>query len=112
MNVHKLSTAIFCLILALAVFLPSARAGEYNQMTKLTFNQPVEIPGVVLPAGTYWFVLASNNSDRDIVQVFSSDWSQLYTTLLTVPAERMQSRDRTEIVFAERPHQALQALLK
>jgi hypothetical protein len=45
------------LIFAGAVFLPAARAGEANQKTKLVFSQPVGIPGAVLPAGTYWFIL-------------------------------------------------------
>jgi hypothetical protein len=112
MSCRRSLAIVFCIILACVVFLPAARADDWNQMTKMEFSQPVEIPGVVLPAGTYWFVLVNNQSDRDIVQIFSSDWSKLYATVFTVPTERMQPTDRTEIKFAERPHSQREALLK
>jgi hypothetical protein len=51
----------------------SARADEFNKLTILTFSQPVEIPGHVLPAGTYRFQLADSMGDRHIVQVFNAD---------------------------------------
>jgi len=55
---------VFCFTLACMVFLPTAQADEWNQMTKIKFSEPIEIPGAVLPAGTYWFVLANNHGDR------------------------------------------------
>jgi hypothetical protein len=91
------------LVLASSVMLPVAHADEWNQATKLTFSQSVQIPGRVLPAGTYWFVLADSvGGNRDIVQVFNSDRSTLYATLLTNDSERLQPTDSTTITFAER----------
>jgi hypothetical protein len=81
-------------------------------MTKFTFSQPVEIPGGVLAAGTYWFVLQNNQSDRNIVQIFNADWSRVEATIITNPTYRRQPADQTEIKFAERPHQKPEALLK
>jgi hypothetical protein len=112
MNIRGASTIIFCFILACVVFLPAALADEWDQMTKFTFSQPVEIPGGVLPAGTYWFVLQPSQSDRNIVQIFSADWSRVDATLITNPTYRRQPTDQTEIRFAERPHQKPEALLK
>jgi hypothetical protein len=66
----------------------SARADEWNQETILTFSQPVEIPGQILPAGRYWFILADSFSNRHIVRIFSSDWSKLYATLNIVRNQR------------------------
>ncbi|MGD0466968.1 MAG: hypothetical protein ABSA54_01200 [Terriglobales bacterium] len=103
---------VVCLILACMAFLPAARADEWNEATKLMFREPVEIPGSVVPAGTYWFVLFDDQGDRNIVQIFSSDRSTLYATVFTASAERMQSTDHTEIKFAERPHSRPEALLK
>lgn len=88
------------LVLASLIALPAARADELDQADKLTFSQAVQIPGHVLPAGTYWFVLANINS-RDAVQVFNSDRSVLYGTMWTIPAERAKSTDKTAITFAE-----------
>jgi len=79
-------------------------------MTKLTFCQPFAIPGRVLPAGTYWFKLADMRS-RNVVEIFSSDWSKEYAALITIPEYRLQSADRTEVRFAERPHDRPEALL-
>jgi len=89
------------LALAALIVLPTAKADEYDQASKLTFNKSVQIPGHVLPAGTYWFMLANVNS-RNVVQVFNSDRSTLYATILTVDADRPEATDKTAITFAER----------
>jgi len=112
MNNSKVFAVIFCCVLSCAVLLPAASADEWNQKTKMTFAQPVELPGRVLPPGTYWFVLLNSDYDRDIVQVFSEDWSYLYATLSTIPTDRQQATDETEIKFAERPYDRPEALLK
>jgi hypothetical protein len=111
MKTCKMLAIIFCCFLAGAVCLPAARADLWDQMTKMNFSQPVEIPGGVLPAGTYWFTLLGSNSDRDTVQIFSADWSHLYATLETIPVERRQPTDKTEIKFAERPYDQPEAIL-
>jgi hypothetical protein len=102
MNNRKV-ISILGLLLAFAIILPVARADEFDQATKLTFNQSVQIPGRVLPAGTYWFVLANASiANRNIIQIFSSDRSTLYATLLTTGSARSQSTDKTTITLAER----------
>ncbi|HTQ95657.1 MAG TPA: hypothetical protein VMH89_02565 [Candidatus Acidoferrum sp.] len=63
---------------------PSVNADEWNKKTKVTFDTDVEIPGQVLPAGTYVFKLFSSTSDRYIVQVWTRDEMQLLATLVTV----------------------------
>jgi hypothetical protein len=65
-----------------------ARAGEGNQLTYLTINAPVEIPGVVLPPGTYMFKLEDPGIGSSLVQVSSRDGSKLYSTFLTIPVRR------------------------
>lgn len=68
---------------------PAARAGMRDQATKIIFNQSVQVPGCVLPAGSYWFVLSNvADADCDTVQIFSSDSSKLYATVETEPVER------------------------
>src|ERR1700688_346732 len=90
------------LALASVIMLPSARADENDQATKLTFNKSVQIPGRVLPAGTYWFVLLETNTAPKIVQIFNSDRSTLYATILTNNAERSKSTDNTALTLADR----------
>jgi len=79
----------------------SARADEWDKKTRITFSQPVEIPGRVLPAGTYVFKLADSMSDRHVVQIFTADESQILATLLTIPDYRLTTTDQTVIKFGE-----------
>ena len=91
------------LALASAFMLPAARATEHDQASKFTFNQSVQIPGRVLPAGTYWFVLADTDDSRSVVQVFNSDRTMLYATVFTVDARRSDTViGDTAITFAAR----------
>ena|ERR1700682_1225913 len=98
----KLTFCIFAFAFASIIALPSARADEWDQTTKITFSQSVQIPGRVLPAGTYWFVLFESISSRSIIQVFNSDRSTLCATFLGTPTERVTTTDNTAIAFAER----------
>jgi hypothetical protein len=71
--------------LLIALFLcPSLKADPSDKKTIVTFDQDVEIPGQVLPAGTYVFKLFHSDSDRFIVQVWTEGESQLLATLTTV----------------------------
>jgi hypothetical protein len=101
MNIQR-KPIILVTVLAFLTTLPAARASEQDQATKLTFNQAVQIPGRVLPAGTYWFVLAETNTAPNIVQIFNSDRSTLYATILTINTERSNPTDKTAITFAEK----------
>src|SRR2546430_13830206 len=65
-----------------------ARADQFDQLMIITFSGPVQIPGEVLPAGTYQFKLAGPRGDRNVVEILSGDWSKGYAPLLTVPQGR------------------------
>lgn len=54
--------SILELMLALTITLPLVHADDWNQTTRFTSSQPVQIPGRVLPAGTYRFQLADSDS--------------------------------------------------
>lgn len=101
---HKL--VAIALVLAFLLVLPAARADDRDQAIKLTFNHSVQIPGRLLPAGTYWFVLGNIASNRDIVRIFNADRSMLYATLLTINGDRPEIADNTAITFAERGMQS------
>jgi hypothetical protein len=102
MNIRKAFFSIFSSVLMLGVMLPVAKADEGNQQTELTFSQPVQIPGQILPAGTYQFVIIDDTASLNTVQIFSADRQKLYATLVTVPAIRPEPADGTVLSFAER----------
>lgn len=101
---------VFCLALGGLIAAPGARADEWNKKTIVTFNNPVEIPGKVLPAGTYVFKLADSAGDRNIVQIFNQDETQLIATVLAIPAYRDRVTDTAVVRFAERPADSPEAV--
>ncbi len=87
------------LALAFMSLVPSARADLGDHATQLTFNQPVQVPdNIVLPAGTYWFVMP-DHSGGQIMQVFDRDRTQLLGTFLTLPTERPNLSDDVQLTF-------------
>jgi hypothetical protein len=101
------------LIIAFAlVFELAAHADEWDEATQITFSAPIQIPGRLLPAGTYLFKLANSDPDRNIVQVFSADATVLYATVQTVATERSGPTGETQITLVERGSGKPDALLK
>jgi hypothetical protein len=105
--------AAFCL-LAISMFgatvLSSARADTWDKKTVVTFNQAVEVPGKVLPAGTYTFQLLDSPSDRHIVQIFTADGSHIIATILAINNYRLEPTGDTVMKFSERPGDSPDAL--
>lgn len=111
MKSPKLQAAMFCLIMLTAVLVPmNAKADSRNKATKLTFSEPVEVPGMVLEPGTYWFQLANSDSNRNIVQIWNADRMQLLTTILAIPDYRLQPKGDTVVKFDERPSGSPEAI--
>src|SRR5277367_2379301 len=80
-----------------------ANADPWDQRTVFTFSAPVEVPGQVLPAGTYVFKLADSTSDRNIVQVFNKNEKHLYGTFLAIPDARLRPAGKPIFTFDETP---------
>ena len=90
------------LLLTFLAILPAARADETNQETKVTFRQPVQVSGHVLPAGTYLFLLPDDINQHQVVRIFSPDRRKLYAIVLTTSTERSQPTDDTAFTLAGR----------
>jgi hypothetical protein len=101
MKINKSYIAIG-LVIAFGLFFElAAHADESDEATFMTFNEPVQIPGQILPAGTYLFELADHGSEPDVVQVFSADRTVLYGTFLTLATERQDPTGDTSVTLAE-----------
>jgi hypothetical protein len=106
----KVRNIVISMALTCGAVLPLAQASEWNQRTVITFKQPVEMPGQVLPAGTYVFKLADSQSDRHIVQVFNQNENHIYGTFLAIPDFRLNPSSKTIITLDERPSGTLMAV--
>jgi hypothetical protein len=104
--INRKAFAVLVLALAFLAVLSDARASEWDQATKVTFNQSVQIPGKVLPAGTYWFKVPSPG----IIQIFNSDRSTLQAMLLDKSAEIQKPLDESTFTL-ENPGSAQPGVL-
>ena len=91
---------LFCMAILIVTFTPSAKADEFDKLTIFTFSAPVELPGdVVLSPGSYVFKLLDSPGGRNIVQILDEEQSEVYATILAVPAERPRPTDKTTVEF-------------
>jgi hypothetical protein len=109
MNTYALRALVLAGLSAITI-LPAAHADPWNQKTVFTFSGPVEIPGQVLPAGTYVFKLADSQSSRNIVQVFNKAENHVFGTFLAIPDYRRQPSDKPIVKFEERASGSPQAI--
>jgi thiol:disulfide interchange protein len=110
MKAYKALLGLFAATLLSAPVLPSAHADTSNKKTIITFSQDVEIPGKILPAGTYTFRLLDSPADRHIVQIYDADGTHLITTVLAINDYRLKPTGETVIKFNERPGDSPEAL--
>src|SRR5580700_11589128 len=110
MRIVKIVQLAVCVLVLGAILSPVIKADDWNKKTVVTFAEAVEIPGQVLPAGTYVFKLANSISDRHIVQIWTGDETQLLATLMTVPDYRPDPPDKTIFEFDERPGDSSMAI--
>jgi hypothetical protein len=111
MKIKKVALLIGFAIASVLFLEVVAHADEADQSIKITFSQATEIPGRILPAGTYLFKLADPN-DLNLVDIFNSEGTRLYATLQTVTAERSRPTGDTVVVLAEQPDGRPETLVK
>ena len=98
----KAFSLIGCLAILCIFLVPKAKGDPFDQKTIVTFSRPVEIPGTVLPAGTYVFRLLDSVMYENVVQVLSGDEHKVLDTFLAIPDYRLKPMAKTVISFEER----------
>jgi LPXTG-motif cell wall-anchored protein len=68
-----------------------AHASEHDKLTYFTFKESFQVPGKILPPGTYQFKLADPDSNRNFVHVLSRDGKKVHALFFTM---RGMERDR------------------
>ena len=77
-----------------------------NDRVAFTVNEPISVAGVpvvTLGPGSYVLRTADRSSGASIVQILSKSQDYVYTTVLTIPAQRQYSDDKEQILFSETP---------
>lgn len=90
--------------LATAVAAPVTRASEQTELTKMTFDQPVEIPGHVLAPGTYYFTRIDDGNDPDVnlIEIYSAGdrSTDIIVQTASVTRPETETNDHTVLTFA------------
>jgi hypothetical protein len=93
--------ALALALVGIAMATPASAQTNLNNRTVLTFSQPVEVPGKVLPAGTYTFELNEAQANRHIVQIMDAGGTKVIALVLAVPNRRLTVTEDTVVRFAE-----------
>jgi hypothetical protein len=89
---------IICLATA-SVLAPVTRADDSAKQATVTIQSPEQVPGSVLPAGSYAFKQTGAQLGWTIVQIYSNDGSALVTTILAYPNPKVASNGQNVIVY-------------
>jgi hypothetical protein len=83
---NRISASLAIIGVALLVSAPASLTAKTitGNEVKMTFDHPVEVPGKVLPAGTYVFTTA----DNELVHVFSANDKEIFATFYAIPEYR------------------------
>ena len=99
-------------VLVAFMIVPLVSADQWDKETIVTFGRPVEVPGEVLPPGTYVFKLVNDQSDRRIVHIFTESGMKLVATVMAIPDYRLVATEKPVISFEERPSGSPEAVEK
>ena len=77
------------------------KADTYDKRTVFTFNRPISVPGVTLPAGKYMFRLVDTETSRKVVQVLDEHGKKPYAMLHAIPDIRRDESGTPEVRFME-----------
>ena len=97
----RLISASVLVVLVGAASGASAFTGTSDKRTYFTFSQPVALPGVTLPAGTYMFRLADDTTTRKVIQIANKEGTRSFAMLHTVPVYRSDPPRNPEVRFME-----------
>jgi len=77
------------------------RGETFDKRTVFTFNRPISVPGVTLPAGDYMFRIVDTTTGRKVIQVLSGDGKTPYAMLHSIPEIRRDASEKPEVRFLE-----------
>jgi hypothetical protein len=101
----KTNRYAFVLVLSFVLFsitwIDEARAMTSDRLTTFSVNQPLRIPGVVLPPGEYALQLVNLGGSRNLVRVTDTAHSKVYATFFGVPEMLLAPAEEARLVVRE-----------
>ena len=86
-----------------SAFVPSLQASVSDKKTIITISEPVTVQGTLLAAGQYVLRLQDSSAGRDVIYIFNGEETRLITTVLALPAYRLEPTGKSEFSFYNSP---------
>lgn len=97
----RVRTIAAAVCLGIALMAATAFADQWDKKTILTVNESIQVPGKVLPPGKYVMKLYNSLGNRNVVQIFNEDESEILATILAIPNYRLKPTDETHFSYWE-----------
>jgi hypothetical protein len=99
----------------MTMLIPSGKiSAMVDERTVATFNAPFQVPGKVLPRGTYVFKLLEPMENRSIVRILNDNQTKVLATAVAIPTyrsdEEARRNDKPVFTFEERAEGSPHAL--
>jgi len=104
MRTFRAVFVVFALALLGVGFVAPAGANQLQNVSKkttITTTRPLEVPGQVLPAGTYVFKVMDIVGTRNIMQITNADETQVLVTVIAVPDLRLKAGEHSVVEYKE-----------
>lgn len=84
---------------------PQVQAQDESQPMTITFGQSVQIPGRILPPGTYIFQrrMIGVAADSNLIEISNANSTRVIAFIQTLPATRKNISGDVELTFATNP---------
>jgi hypothetical protein len=86
-----------------SAFVPSLQASVSDKKTIIKISEPVTVEGTLLAAGQYVLRLQDSSANRDVIYIFNGEETRLITTVLAIPAYRLEPTGKSEFSFYHSP---------
>ena len=106
----KVIYPILLLVVVSLIALPNLAQAQDDHTVIMRFEKPVEIPGQVLPAGTYSFV-TPEAAAGPLIQIFNGSRTHLIATVQAITATRVEPADKFQVMFGEGSQSASPAVV-
>jgi len=106
MRTLKLTFAVLAgAALAVTLVAPTRGQGlqDVSRKTTVKITSSMEVPGRVLPPGTYIFEVMDIVGTRDIMRITNADDGKVIATIIAVPDYRVKPGDKAVVQYKEEP---------
>ena len=94
----RIFVSVSVLVAIIGILLPSASADQFDKETRFTCSEPVQVAGVVLQPGTYWFKL-DNLATHNVVVIRNEDRTRLVARVYAIANYRLRPEEDTTFEY-------------